>query len=157
MVVVDTVDELTRMCVEYVLGELNTREKNPRQGFLHASDFEYGKGWDAVTEEFRLRNARLCSLGMGVVYVSHAKEGTVKGRTGEELTTYQPKIGQRGSRDWLVGFVDYILLARAEGDERVLRTRPTEQYEAKSRRQGELPDPLPLDAQKLREALGKGA
>lgn len=154
-VVIDTVDELARMCVDYVLRELNQRSKHPRDGFLHSSDFEYGKGYDAATEEFRLRVAKLCSLGLGVIFISHAKEGTVTGRTGEELTTYQAKIGARGMRDWLTGYVDHILLARAEGDERVLRTRPTPEFEAGSRDEGALPDPLPLDAKALREALEK--
>jgi hypothetical protein len=155
VVVVDTVDELSRMCVEAVLDELNLREKRPKKAgeYIHVSDFEYGKGYDAVGEEFRLRVAKLCSLGLGVVFTSHAKEGTVKSRTGEELTTFAPDIGQRKLREWLIGFVDYILLARPEGDQRVLRTRPTEQYEAKSRVQGELPDPLPLDAGALRKAI----
>jgi hypothetical protein len=157
LVVVDTVDELQRMCVDYVLTSLNQGLKQPKSGFIHSSDFDYGKGYEAVTEEFRLRVARLCSLGMGVVFISHAKEGTVKDRTGLEISTFAPNIGQKGARQWLLGFCDYILLARSEqtqnGEQRLLRTKATEQYEAGARI--ELPDPLPLDAQKLREALGK--
>lgn len=159
LVVVDTADELQRMCADHVIQGLNAGLRTPKTGYVHASDFDYGKGWSAVTEEFRLRVARLCSLGLGVVFVSHAKESVVKDRTGLELTKYAPNVGDKGSRQWLLGFVDFILFATTiageDGEERVLRTIPTETFEAGGRYT--LPDPLPLDAAALRTAMSEAA
>lgn len=155
MVVIDTVDELQRMCTEYILASLNSKLKTPMKGHIHSSDFDFGKAYDAVTEEFRLRIAKLCSLGFGVVFISHAKEGKKKSRTGEELTIYAPDIGAKGSRQWLLGHVDYILFATADGEDRVIRTQPTETYEAGGRlpNGAPLPDPLPLEGPAFRKAI----
>lgn len=161
LIVIDTVDELARMCGEHVTTGLNTdangRLKN--RGFVHASDFDYGKGWDAIASEFRLKIANLVRLGMGVVFISHTKEQTVKTRTGAELTKYQPDVGQKGMRNWLLGFVEFIAFAdiikTKEGEERVLQLAPTEAVEAGGRvpRGVTIPDQIPLDAAELRKVL----
>ena len=156
--VIDTVDELVRLCAEAVLGELPGGPAG--KGYKHASDWDYGKGWHAITEEFRLRVAKLCSLGKPVVFVSHSKSRTDKDRTGREITRYSPDIGTGGVRDWLTGFVDYIFYAEVrptdDGEVRLLRTMPSETYLAGARQpegRPALPDPLPLDGKRLRAAL----
>jgi hypothetical protein len=150
-IVIDTVDELLKLCTDKVLQDL---------GVSYAGDLEFGKGWAAVTDEFRLRVGALCRLGLGVWFISHAKEEEVKTRTGS-ITVTSPTIGG-GSRKWLLGFVDYILLARSEqtadqGEVRVVRTRPAENYRAGGRGgpdgKGVLPDPIPLDAAVIRDAM----
>jgi len=157
LLVVDTVDELQRMCSEAVLGDM--AQKAGLKGFVHASDFQYGKGWEAVTEEFRLRVAKLCNLGPGVLFVSHTKESTVKTRTGLEITKYSPDVGQKGSREWLLGFVDLIMFASIvqtpEGEKRVLQLQPSEQAQAGGRfPEGmKVPDTINLDADELRKVL----
>lgn len=161
LIVVDTVDELARMCSEHVVEGLNAGLSKPNKGYVHVSDFEWGKGQNAVAEEFRLRCARLCTLGAGVIFISHAKESTKKDRTGKELTVFSPDVGAKGQRQWLLGFVDYIFFASVEDGEdgaarRVLHTRPTETYEA-GNRGAPLPDPLELDAKAVRKALGDAA
>lgn len=151
-IVIDTVDELLKLCTDKVLTDL---------GVSYAGDLEFGKGWAAVTDEFRLRVGALCRLGLGVWFISHAKEEEVKTRTGS-ITVTSPTIGG-GSRKWLLGFVDYILLARAEqgeeGEQRLVRTRPSETYRAGGRGgpdgRGILPDPLPLNAIAIRDAMAK--
>lgn len=155
---VDTVDELSRFCTEHVLKDLPGGP--PGKAFRHVSDWEYGKGYDAITEEFRLRVAKLCSLGLPVVFISHSKERTKKNRTGLEITTYAPDIGKGQLKGWLEGFVDYVFYAEVvttpEGETRLLRTMPSENYLAGARQpQGKpmLPDPLPLDGARLRRAL----
>jgi len=159
---VDTVDELSRLCAEHVLKELPGGPD--AKAFRHASDWEYGKAWNAINEEFRLRVAKLCNLGLPMVFVSHAKSKTVqkKTRTGAkyEVTSISPDIGSGGVRDWLLKFVDVILYAEVvheEGkEERVLRTTPSESYLAGARQpegRVQLPDTLPLDGVRLREAL----
>lgn len=143
-IVIDTVDELLKLCTDKVLTDL---------GVSYAGDLEFGKGWAAVTDEFRLRVGALCRLGLGVWFISHSKEEEVKTRTGS-ITVTAPTLGG-GSRKWLLGFVDFILLARSEqgeeGERRVLRTVATENYRAGGR--VDLPDPIPLDAAALREAM----
>jgi hypothetical protein len=145
LAVVDTADSLLRYCGDHVLAGLGGN----RTGYVHASDFEYGKGWEAITSEVRLRVAKLCSLGIGVVFVSHAKEGIKKDRVGREITVVQPDIGLKGARNWLLGFVDHIWYATSEttedGDRRLIHTTPTENYEAGGRGVP-LPDPIEMGA-----------
>jgi hypothetical protein len=143
--VVDTVDELVGMCAGHVLEGLAEGNEQEARRFLHASDFDYGKGWDAIKGEFQLRVGRLCSLGMGVIFISHDRENTLTDRVGRERTVLGPRVGQKGPRTWLLGYVDYIFYLAQEGDERVLHTRPTENFEAGGRGV-ELPDPLPVPA-----------
>lgn len=147
-VVIDTVDELYKMCTDTVLRSL---------GITHPSDLDYGKGWAAVTDEFRLRIAKLCALGLGVWFISHAEDKEIEQRVGT-ITKSVPSLGGKAGK-WLTGFVDFILFATveqgAEGDERLLRTAATENFEAGGR--VPLPDPLPLDAAALREAMAAAA
>lgn len=148
VVVIDTVDELYRMCSDHICAEL---------GIKHPSDADYGKGWSAVRDEFALRVGKLTGLGLGVWFVSHAEDREVKKKVGSKTVT-QPSLTGQG-RKFLAGFVDFIFLATwegDEGDERVLRTQGAEHHEAGGRvPEGAkpLPDPLPLDAAALRKAM----
>jgi hypothetical protein len=157
--VVDTVDELARLCSEHVVTGLARADGLDPKKFHHASEFDYGRGWDAITQEFRLRVARLCNLGAGVVFISHTKEATQKTRTGLEITKLGPDVGQKGMRKWLLGFVDFIAMAdviqTAEGEQRILRLQPSETVEAGARVPPgvELPEAIPLDAKQLSAVL----
>lgn len=151
MVVVDTVDELYRMCADYKCSEL---------GISHPADADYGKGWAAVGDEFRLRVGKLANLGLGVWFISHAKDREVKKRVGTKTVTSATVSGQ--GREFLTGFCDFILLATWEGDEeddkRVLRTQGAEEHEAGGRTprgMEPLTDPLPLDAGALRKDMAR--
>lgn len=148
-VVIDTIDELAKQCQDKVMVDM---------GGTHPSEFEYGKGWNAVATEFKLRVGALCSLGLGVWFVSHAKEEEVKKRVGS-ITVYRPDA-PTSARKFLTGFCDWILYAEViqgdDGEQRVLRTQPAENHEAGGRipeGRPPLPDPLPLDAAALREAM----
>ncbi len=151
VVAVDTVDELYRFCSAYVCAQL---------GIKHPSDADYGKGWSAVTDEFRLRIGKLANLGLGVWFISHAEDREVKKKVGSKTVTQPTLSGQ--ARKFLVGFVDFIFLAEWEGEEekskRVLRTQGAEHHEAGGRvpeGSSPLPDPLPLDAVILRKEMAK--
>jgi len=151
VVAVDTVDELYRFCSDYVCAQL---------GIKHPSDAEYGKGWSAVADEFRLRVGKLAGLGLGVWFISHAEDREVKKKVGSKTVTQPTLSGQ--ARKFLVGFVDFIFLAEWEGEEekskRVLRTQGAEHHEAGGRvpeGAAPLPDPLPLDAVTLRKEMAK--
>lgn len=145
LVVVDTVDALQGMCTEHVIDGL--ARSAGKTGFVHASDFEYGKGWSAITDEFKLRVAKLCTLGLGVIFVSHAKESTKTDRVGREITIFSADVGQKGSRQWLLGYVNYIWFMDVEqtpdGEKHLLRTAASETYEAGGRGVP-LPDPIDL-------------
>lgn len=143
-VVIDTVDELLQMCTDDVLSKL---------GVTHAEDLGYGKGWRAISDEFRLRVNRLCSLDLGVWFISHAKEHEKNTLVGT-VSRYEPTISGATGR-WLTGLVDYIFFATSQltdgGEERILRTEPSGSWEAGGRIK--LPDPLLLDAATVREAM----
>lgn len=65
-VVLDTIDVAYTMCFRYVC---------ERDGFTHPADVKYGKGWDAIKNEFNDALYRLChDLKRSVVFISHAKE-----------------------------------------------------------------------------------
>lgn len=148
---VDTVDELHRMCSDHVCSELK---------ISHPADLDYGKGWAAVGDEFKLRVGKLCSLGAGVTFISHAKDEEIKQRVGTVTKTIPTLSG--ATAKWLGGFVDFIFLATIvggeDGEHRVLRTQPSENWMAKQRIPAHLPplpDPLPLDAATVRAAMAE--
>ena len=154
-VVIDTVDVLATFCADHVMEGMARSEG--LSGFVHPSDFGYGKGWRAVEDEWKLRVAKLCSLGFGVIFISHLKESTVKTKVGE-TTVFSPEVGQKAQREWLLGFVDYILWATIEDDKRVLHTQPTALFPvAGGRTIRPMPDPIPLDAKVLREEYEKAS
>lgn len=144
-VAVDTADELFRLCQDFVQREHNIK---------HPSDLEWGKGWQLLTDEFRLRVGKLASLGYGVIFTSHAKDEEIKERGGVTYNKAVPTLAGQGGK-FLLGFVDYVFYASMEateeGQERVLRTAPSQYWVAKSRIA--LPDPIPLDAAELRSAM----
>lgn len=112
--VVDTADELARHCQDHVISSMVGRENDLDTGeFHHPSDFEYGKGWSAVSEEFRLRVSSLCMLGVPVLFISHEKDFEVTDRLGTRRV-FQPDVGNKGMRNWLLGYVDVILRAAIE-------------------------------------------
>jgi hypothetical protein len=166
---VDTVDVLARMCADHAItnlagGAAATSGRNEGKRFVHASDFDYGKGWDAVLSEFQLRVAKLATLVPNIVFISHADETTIKDRAGER-TVIRPDVKPKGVRAWLEGFVDHILymevVTTPEGKSRVIRTQPSDAYQAGGRTPAglSLPDPLVLGdspqegGRVLREAL----
>ena len=158
LIAIDTVDELQRLCRGHVLDDM--AKTAGMKGFVHPSDFGYGKGYNAVEEEWRLRIAKLCSLGYGVVFISHAKESEIETRLGEKKKAISPDIGDRGPKEWLLGYVDYVfacdVIDTAEGPRHVLYTQPSETILAGGR-VGEdvepLPPVLPMDGKNLRAAL----
>lgn len=145
-IVIDTVDELAKMCTEDVLGRLE---------ITHPGDLGYGKGWAAVSDEWRLRIGKLAGLGLGVWFISHSRERDHDTRVGT-ITKIEPTVtGQ--IRTFLEGFCDFIFFATSRlgenGESRVVHTHAAENYEAGSR--VPLPDPLPLDANAVRDAMAQ--
>lgn len=152
LVAIDTIDNLVKMCQDEVVRKL---------GIAHPSDMEWGKGWDVLATEFRTRLTKLASIVGGLWLISHAQLREVRSPTSYR-TTWVPTLSGAPYR-FVAGFVDYIFFAtseeREEGEVRVLRTKASERWEAGARgRPGvELPDPLPLDAERVRKELEKYA
>lgn len=151
MVVIDTGGILQGLCATYVIEGMRSSEGFRPDVYVHASDFEYGKGWSAISDEFKLRVAKLCSLGLGVMFVCHEKETTIKTRTGAEVHKYAPDVGQGASSAWLQGFVDFVIRISMEGDERVLQLNASDDVVAGGRiEEGfSLPDKVPADPEKF--------
>lgn len=153
-VTIDTVDVLAKHCAEFVLQGL---AGGSSERFLHASDFDYGKGWSAIENEFSLRVAKLCAVVPNVIFISHADVAKVTSRTGVERNVQRPDLAPKGVRNWLEGFVDHIVFAEIDADgNRVLRTQPSADYLAKTRvpRGAKVPtDPMAMRGPVLRKAL----
>jgi hypothetical protein len=170
-VTLDTIDVLAKLCSDAVLTGLSggavtetlerrlNAAKVPGEGYLHPSDFDYGKGWAAVKDEFALRVAKLCAVVPNVIFVSHATTETVKQRNGVERQVQRPELAPKGLRSWLEGFVDHICFAEIDVDgNRILRTQPSADYLAKTRvPRGTKPpaDPMAMRGPVLRKALEK--
>jgi hypothetical protein len=122
---------------------------------------EYGKGWDAIADEFRRKVAGITRMGMGVVFVSHEKEMTVELANGATVLQKSPDVGIKSLRKWLLGYVDYILHAEiGRGGGRLIRAQPTANILAGGRvpKGGEqLPDTFQMDAGTLRRMLERVA
>ena len=157
-VTIDTVDVLATFCGDYTLKGLAGGNASDEK-YLHASDFEYGKGWAAVKDEFALRVAKLCAVVPNVIFVSHATTETVKHRNGVERQVQRPELAPKGLRSWLEGFVDHICFAEIDVDgNRVLHHQPSADYLAKCRvpRGAKAPaDPMAMRGPVLRKALEK--
>lgn len=147
IIVIDTADELYRMCADAVCDQLK---------IAHLADAEWGKGWQMARDEFRLRVGKMAGLDRGVWFISHAQETDIRTRVGTR-TRIVPTLDKRAF-GFLEGMCDFIFFAEAmagdEGDERVIRTAAAEEYIAGGR--VSLPDPLPLDAAAVKKAIEGG-
>ncbi len=153
-IVIDTVDNLYRLCSEHFCRKL---------GVMHESDLSYGKGFSLVNNEFSRALTRLSMLPYGLYLVSHAEEREVETRTGK-VTRIGPTLPGK-ARKIVLGLVDVILYADVEVKpgpggkpvvRRVLRTKPGANYEAGDRT-GRLPEVIDFDYAKFIEAFNRSA
>ena len=164
--VVDTADMLAQLCAEYVLAQLGGAAAAGTDAYVHASDFEYGKGWSAINDEWQLRVGALCRVLPTVILISHADRTTKTDRTGAEYPVYTPALGPKGIRNWTLGFVDHILFAQVEENDdgdlvHCVHTQPSRSWEAGGRTVAggaAMPDPIWLpdaasSGAELRKAL----
>lgn len=108
---VDTADIAYEMCQKSVCEELVID---------HPADEGWGKGWDALRQEFTRFVNYLLKLDKGVIFISHAKEASIKGRSGEEWNVMQPTVKNTGS-EILNGLCDILGYYSFNGDRRVLQ------------------------------------
>ena len=136
--VFDTINNFYLYCMDYVC------RKNR---IAHPSDLEYGKGWSMVRSAFTNAMNGFKALGLGIVYVCHASEKTIKTRAGE-YTRYDCAISGQ-AYELIVGSCDFVLYAAIEattdGDRRIIHTKPCEYWNAGDKT-GKLPAEIELDA-----------
>ncbi len=154
-IVIDTVDNLYKMCSEAVCERLKIK---------HESEAAFGKGFSMVNSEFQRVLTRLSLLPYGLIMISHAQEKEIETRTGKvkKIIPTLPEAGRKivlGMAD-MVLYADMLNIKDAEGKKiigtrRVLRTKPTNLYEAGDRTQ-RLPETLDLDYDLFMEAFRSG-
>ena len=142
-IVIDTVDNLYKFCSDHVCRA---------NGIIHESDLEWGKGWSLVNAEFfRLLNG-LSLLPYGLILISHSSEKELKGRTGK-YNWNAPDL-PKGALKTIRNMSDLILFFDFEDDDanalpkRVIRTKPTQFYDAGDRT-GRLPETMDMDYSKF--------
>lgn len=138
-IVIDTVDNLYKLCVEYMLVKL---------GIQHEGDLPFGKGYALIKNEFMRAIRKLAMLPYGLVLTSHVEFSEVKTRT-EIYNKAVPTI-PKAVRDMIVGWVDIILYADTLTDGmRVIRSSPNEKWVAGDRTENAfgrvLPQEIPLN------------
>ncbi len=133
-VIVDTVDNLYLFCQNYIYKLHNIN---------HESDMEWGKGWAEVESEFRRQITRLSQIkGLGKIFVSHSEDKEIREKGSKDSITVITHTLPKRARKVLSPMVDIILYMEIDDQgRRVIRTKPTERYEAGDRT-GRLPDTL---------------
>jgi hypothetical protein len=125
-VIIDTIDRLVDYCQEYVC----RREK-----ILHPADYDYGKGWQMISQEFQRVLAKLALMPYGLVMIGHSKDREVKTKTQK-----YDKVGLSisGSNSDVVTTMSDIILFMDEDvvnekEVGIIRTKPSIYFEAGDR------------------------
>lgn len=142
--VIDIADYFYKHCETYIM---------QKHEVSHPSDLAFGKGFAFVRDEFTRVVTKLNSLGVGMVFISHAKEKTQKTKQGEwtVMGTSMPASAE----NVISGLCDLILYCYVnESNQRVMRTKPTK-YILSGDRSRKLPEVMPMDFKLLTEILNK--
>lgn len=141
-VVIDTVDNASDLC---------TRHVNAENGWAHESAGEYGKGSALIKREFKTVIDALLASGLGVVFITHEKQGEKEDR-GVKRQFTDVSLGN-SFKNYITGASDFILYCyRNSKGERLMLTKATDNVNAGDR-SGKLPAVMPLDYQLMIEAL----
>lgn len=135
---IDLVDDIWRFCDEAHAGK--------GQVLASATD-DYQRALKTARGVFMLQVGRLLRSNLGVWFLSHAAE-----RRDGELVRYESTIADKDVRKYINGACDCIFLAEKLGPNRVLHTAPSARFEAGTR-DIPLPEPMPMDAPALFEAM----
>jgi len=129
----DTVDLMFKMCHAYIA---------KRHHIAHASDLEWGKGWEFLVDEFAKVYTFMHKFQVGLIFISHSKETEFKTRT-MSVHKWQPTLTGTGRRIILpaidiIGFCTYDVVQDVTEVEkfkarRVIRWEPSEEWEAGDR------------------------
>lgn len=158
-VVLDTADNLWRLCADSIVAE--------NKGWKDIEAPGFGKGYSMAADRFRLvlgHFDRLINAGINVVIVSHAKTATVNPPDNAEYSKYCIKVSApnkqaEASRELLKEWCDCLLFCnfdttvdsskgKACRHERVVYTTCAPAWEAKNRYG--LPEKLDMTAESMR-------
>jgi hypothetical protein len=146
-IIIDTVDNLFKFCSFYVC---------KRNNIQHESDLDWGKGWHLVKEEFFRVISKLSHLKYGLVFISHGEPIEIKTRTGT-ITKWVPTMNKQ-AKEIILPLCDFIFFITAEltpeGYKRVIKTKPSENWEAGDRT-GKLPPELGMSYPAIKEAFDR--
>ena len=95
-IAVDTADSLYNYCMAHMLQKM---------GVEHASDEDWGKGWELIRREFEKQIYRLLRLNRGVIMTSHEKVREIKRVFKDPVSQVVPSMAN-GARAVLEPMVD---------------------------------------------------
>lgn len=146
-VVIDTVDNLYKLCCA---------EFNKEHDIVHESDLEWGKGYKLLEAKFFSAINFITSLGVGVVFISHSEEKTIKTKTVEYSKTLPglPKIA-REMVSKIADIIGYIGFDKEEN--RIINLQGNRYLEAGCATDVQMPESMPLDYKLLQKEFNKGA
>ena len=151
-IVIDTVDLLFKMCFDHTCTAL---------GVGSLADLEWGKGWQALGDEFTRVICKITRWPYGNVFISHAQEKEIKS-AGKKIDRIQPALMTTGYKI-VHALVDIILycytdeeaVLNAEGEytgevreKRIIRCQPGNNIIAGDRT-SYLPAEIPLNYREL--------
>lgn len=139
-VVIDLVDDVWNFCDAHHAGQ----GKN-----LATATDDYGRAAKNAEGAFRKTVGKLLATNLGVWFLTHTK-------TIEEgnLTRYVPKLDGK-VQTYVQGATQFVFLAEALGNNRVLHTQPSAKFEAGARGVP-LAEPMAMDARELYKAMAAG-
>lgn len=130
--IIDTTDSALAMCERFI---------SERKGVSHISDLKWN-GPRLVADEFMRIMQKLSSLGLGMVFLAHSEDKTIK-RKNESDENRTVITLQKETKDRLTAFCDIIAFATVENMKnettggyektRVIKTQPSLVYEAGDR------------------------
>lgn len=140
--VIDIADLFFKLCEKYIMDKHQVE---------HPSDLTFGKGYAFVRDEFTRMVTKLNATGVGLVFISHAKEKTIKTKAAEWTTMATSMTGQ--AQDVIHGLCDIILYCYIDDEgKRLMRTKPTK-YILAGDRSTKLPAIMPMDFKLLTNLL----
>lgn len=134
-IVIDTVDNLFLWCNDFIM---------KKHLIEHASDLEWGKGWELVRNEFRRHIIDLSFFPYGLIMISHSEEREIRKRHDPDTHTKITFTLPRNARHLISGMADMILFFDMEKDKRIIRTKPSANHDAGDRT-GRLSELIPLN------------
>lgn len=132
--VIDTTDWLYKYCEAYV---------NAKHQVTHASDLGFGKGFSFIRDEFSRVINKLNQSGFNFVFITHAKEKTMKTKTGEWTVMGTSLSGS--PETFIAGLCNHIFYFYIDDNgNHLMRTKPTK-YILAGDRSALLPEIMPID------------
>jgi hypothetical protein len=125
-IIVDTADLAYEICLTHTCWEM---------GIDHPTDAGYGKGWNAVKQEFRKQINRLGLTKKGLAFISHSAEREVETRSGKSYSKLVPSMSGQ-AREMMESLIDIWIMYDYVGDERYMQILGDDHVSAGHRLEG---------------------